>query len=166
MGEVAGLIWPSTCTKVGWECTFVTPFPPPSPNTSPCGLKKAVHTPCFTPRSPSNTHRPHTPINFIAGIYYLQRTGARIPLVVPSLTPCARPCEFMSLALEQTLPPPTESHSNPSHHPFYPPFPRQISNLSCVCPFTPPPPSQDLPPRRTSWRTAQQLSNLPPPGVP
>ena len=64
-----------------------------------CGLRSRLKThPCFTPRSPSSTPLPHTPTNFIAGLYYFQRTGARLPLVTPSLTPCTRPCEFMSLA--------------------------------------------------------------------
>ncbi len=157
----------STCIKVGWECTFVTPFPPLRRTQVPCVKKKPLKITLsgLPPRFPSNTHRPHMPLHFIAGLYFFKRAGARIPLVVPSLTPCARPCESCHYPCTQTLPP-RSVPILPPHHPYYPPFPRQISYLSCVCVFTPPPPLQDLPPRQASCVPPNSSLILPTPGVP
>ena len=79
---------------------------------------------------------------------------------MPSLTPCARPCEFKYLPL----------HANPPHPPSPiltpppPPLPPSISPtdiISIVCvPFYPLPPLQDLPPRRPSWLHANSSSRM------
>ena len=162
------------------------------------------------------------PIHFIAGLYHFQSTGARIILVVPSLTPCARPCEFKSLPLHANPPPPPSPNLTPTTTPASPhspyryhiyrvctllphPHPRRTSHhdgppgarpnssptshpLECprtgaphpqtpqmwppglyhrgVPIFTHPVPTQDFPPRWPPRTPAQQLSAVPPPGVP
>ena len=69
----------------------------------------------------------------------------------------------MSLAPGVQPSPPCSAPILPPHHPYYPPFPRQISYLSCVRSFTPPPPLQDLPQRCPSWRTPNDTATLPTP---
>jgi len=139
MGGVAGLGRLSTCTKVGRECTFVTTPSHPLRRTQTLREEKAVkrHIPCLPPRFSSITHRPHTPINFIARLYYFQRTGARLPLVVPSLTPCARPCEFMPFPLHAN-PPPRSVPILPPTTPFTPHSPARY-HIYRVCAFLPHP---------------------------
>ncbi len=157
---------PITSAKVGWECTFVHPFPTPSPAELPSeDEKEVVETttphiyPTFPILHPTPPHAPPFYRRFMPLLMHLHEDIPGVPLLhtpehaqVSEGTLHATLTPSSPTALVSPLPPPL---------PPLTPLPDIIS-IVCVC-FYPTPTPAGPPPWWPSWTGANSSFTCPTP---